>query len=277
MKLNFTPLERKINLLIVCILIFLMGVTYCSNLYPHPFLKILKTALEASLVGALADSYAVFGLFHRIGPHTDLLRRKRKELTERVVHFVSTFLFDREILRRELEKFDLSQIFINIDREKLVPFLEENLRQLLEEFLDVILKNRNWKEQFSYSTFTEFFLLVETIVEAIRRTIKNALLNYLNEKIPIVVEMIVYKFDNDHELQNRVKDFIFEELVRFLEKNHGMIEDIARRRLSEISDEEYLLLLKQASWDELQWIRLNGTILGFMIGLAMGLVNEIIR
>jgi uncharacterized membrane-anchored protein YjiN (DUF445 family) len=49
--------------------------------------------------------------------------------------------------------------------------------------------------------------------------------------------------------------------------------DLIRKRLESIDDDEFVEAVKKASWDELQWIRLNGALLGFTIGFLVGVMD----
>ena len=72
-------LIRNLNFILIFLILSLLTVIYTSSKYPDlTIIKILKSGIEASLVGFIADSYAVYGLFYKLGPHTNLILRKRK-------------------------------------------------------------------------------------------------------------------------------------------------------------------------------------------------------
>jgi hypothetical protein len=72
-------MEKKLNITFLFLFFVLVGVIYLNSKYPEiTILKILKFGLEASFVGFIADSYAIYGLFYKLGPHTKIILRKEK-------------------------------------------------------------------------------------------------------------------------------------------------------------------------------------------------------
>ncbi len=196
--------------------------------------KLLKYSFEASLVGAIADSYAVFGLFYKLGPHTEVLLKNKRILIEKIKIFVGEFLFEKEFLDIELEKIEIN-VLQHIDN----AFLKEKIGK-------IILKN------------VEKYKLPQKILKLIIYEISDK-----------VIELIIKNKSLSEKLNNKSK-FLIKKIIL---ENHNVILDLIDKRLSSISDREFIEIIKSASWNELQWIRLNGTILGFIIGILIGFLN----
>ncbi|MEO0264544.1 MAG: DUF445 family protein [candidate division WOR-3 bacterium] len=96
---------------------------------------------------------------------------------------------------------------------------------------------------------------------------------YLSERLFALVNIFIDRLSSDNEQKAQIKRAVIEYLRELLRENHSEIREIVRRRLEEVSDEDYSLMTKSGSSDVLQWIRLNGTVLGFLIGFLMGIVE----
>lgn len=269
LKINFTKFEKKVNLVLLLVFFSFILVIFLQRYYPYPGLTILKTALEASLVGALADSYAVFGLFHKLGPHTNLLLRKREELTEKVVDFVGSFLFNEEFIRRELEKIDIDPWLRAINPDRVSVLFENVLTTSLNAYMENVLLT--FKESFPL-----YFPGLDTLIDKMREKLKLIMKSYLSEKLPLLLSTFLDRAYHDEELKEDIRRAFIEYLKGFLRENHAEIKELVRRRLEEISDKDYVMLIKSASWDELQWIRFNGTLLGFCLGFLIGLIEILV-
>jgi len=133
----FVSMEARATFLLILVFILFFSSHFLLMLFPHQsLLIILKTGFEAATVGAIADTYAVFGLFHKIGPHTDILRRKRREITEKTIELVVNFLLSKEHLKRELENYDFRVIFQYFDEEKLKTYLKKRTSKNCKELAD---------------------------------------------------------------------------------------------------------------------------------------------
>lgn len=96
---------------------------------------------------------------------------------------------------------------------------------------------------------------------------------YLSERLFALVNIFIDRLSSDNEQKAQIKRAVIEYLRELLRENHSEIREIVRRRLEEVSDEDYILMTKSGSSDVLQWVRLNGTVLGFLIGFLMGIVE----
>ncbi|EDP73582.1 DUF445 family protein [Hydrogenivirga sp. 128-5-R1-1] len=63
--------------------------------------------------------------------------------------------------------------------------------------------------------------------------------------------------------------------MKLIEEKHSYLLELIKNRIDSVPDEEFIKAVKKASWDELQWIRVNGTILGFCIGILLGIFQLI--
>ena len=83
------------------------------------------------------------------------------------------------------------------------------------------------------------------------------------------VDKMIDKFISSADLQARfdqnVKEFLRSELV----KHHDLIPGLIRERLNEFSDDELVTFVEDKVQDDLQMIRINGSVVGSLVGMGL--------
>src|SRR4051794_7047397 len=103
---------RRMRTLAVALLL-LAAVVYLLTLGRHGFLGFVNAGAEASMVGAIADWFAVTALFkHPLGlpvPHTALIPRRKDELGRSLEEFVGENFLQETIIRERIAAAELSR------------------------------------------------------------------------------------------------------------------------------------------------------------------------
>src|SRR5205814_5812340 len=102
--------RRATSLLGVALLVFIAA----SWFEPHyPWLGYLRATAEASLVGGLADWFAVTALFrHPLGipiPHTAIVATRKERIGRSLGNFVGNNFLAREVIARQLSGMRLGE------------------------------------------------------------------------------------------------------------------------------------------------------------------------
>ena len=125
---------RRMRSLAVSLLLF-AGVVYVATLNQDGFLGFVNAGAEASMVGAIADWFAVTALFkHPLGipiPHTALVPRKKDELGRSLEEFFGENFLQEGIIRDRVAAATISQ--------RLGVWLSDpvNARRVVDEVSDV--------------------------------------------------------------------------------------------------------------------------------------------
>src|SRR3954453_21079198 len=102
---------RRMRTLAVSLLLF-AAVVYLVTLGQHGFLAFVNAGAEASMVGAIADWFAVTALFrHPLGlpvPHTALIPRRKDELGRGLEEFVGENFLQETVIRERIAAADIS-------------------------------------------------------------------------------------------------------------------------------------------------------------------------
>lgn len=64
-----------------------------------------------------------------------------------------------------------------------------------------------------------------------------------------------------------------EQLIRFVEQNHQKIGGLVRENLNRFDTETLIHMIEDKVGSDLQWIRVNGALCGFIIGLILGAIK----
>src|SRR5215210_4785368 len=125
---------RRMRSLAVGLLLF-AAVVYIATLNQEGFLGYVNAGAEASMVGAIADWFAVTALFkHPLGlpiPHTALIPRRKDELGKGLEEFVGENFLQEGIIRERIAAAMISQ--------RVARWLSEpaNARRVVDEIADV--------------------------------------------------------------------------------------------------------------------------------------------
>ena len=103
---------RRMRTVAVSLLVF-AAIVYVATLDRDGFLGFVNAGAEASMVGAIADWFAVTALFkHPMGipiPHTALIPRRKDELGKGLEEFVGENFLQEDIIRERIDAAAISQ------------------------------------------------------------------------------------------------------------------------------------------------------------------------
>ncbi|NEW07007.1 DUF445 domain-containing protein [Paenibacillus sp. SYP-B3998] len=86
--------------------------------------------------------------------------------------------------------------------------------------------------------------------------------------VPVVRKMLASVRDNPEMIQ-RGESWIQQQIVTYLEQNHSKIGQLVQENLDKLGNDKLIELMEDKIGKDLQWIRVNGAICGFIIGLGL--------
>jgi uncharacterized membrane-anchored protein YjiN (DUF445 family) len=87
-----------------------------------------------------------------------------------------------------------------------------------------------------------------------------------------IIPFITNSLDNlrqDLSKMSSIEDWIRSYIFEFVEKNHSKIGKLVEENLDKLDDKTLIDMLETNVGKDLQWIRVNGAICGFLIGLIL--------
>ncbi|UJF34196.1 DUF445 domain-containing protein [Paenibacillus hexagrammi] len=111
----------------------------------------------------------------------------------------------------------------------------------------------------------------------------SALLHRLKEKVVTVVEQpdfiakhvvplaskLIESLKSDADRMEKGEKWISNQITGYLERNHSKIGQLVKDNLDKLDNETLISMMEDKVGKDLQWIRVNGAICGFLIGLVL--------
>ena len=69
---------------------------------------------------------------------------------------------------------------------------------------------------------------------------------------------------------NKLEQYIQEQLSDYINNNHQKQGKLVKENIEKLDNKTLIELIEDKVGDDLQWIRVNGAICGFLIGLILG-------
>lgn len=189
-----------------------------------------------------------------------------------IFHFVDTINLDEaaEALQTELI-LHLQELHAphHPIRGQLQELVLEQL-QTWEKDPEVLNTLENWKD----TLLSESALqpLLEEYLREIAVSLEKGILpsqQSLTEFLTPLFEAALARIKEDTQLQMQVDQFCQELLILALQKEHGVIGQIVRETLQGLSDEELNRFIEDKAGNDLQWIRINGCLIGGIAGALL--------
>ena len=81
------------------------------------------------------------------------------------------------------------------------------------------------------------------------------------------------QFKENAVLKNQAEDYVKMLIMKVVEQEHTLIGKIARRALNKLSDEDLNQFIEDKAGEDLDWIRINGVIIGGLVGMGLAIVR----
>ncbi|PZE22106.1 DUF445 domain-containing protein [Paenibacillus xerothermodurans] len=91
------------------------------------------------------------------------------------------------------------------------------------------------------------------------------------------VQRLIQRLENDPELLKRLETGLKEQIARLIEANHHRIGVLIKENIDRFDDETLIELMEDKIGSDLQWIRVNGAVCGFLIGLVLAGLESVLR
>jgi uncharacterized membrane-anchored protein YjiN (DUF445 family) len=198
--------------------------------------------------------------------------------------FVNTIIFD---MLFQLSPQDIAIIIQNklIDsleefknpshevREKFMKWIDEKFVELKGDSA-LQQKIENWKAV-QLKDGLELHTKIAEIIKNIRMShLENpSQVNNLNEKIEKQIDKLIEEFQVNLEWQNKLDYKVKGILLEFADNNHSKIGIMVKENLNKFSNDMIVNLIESKVGNDLQMIRINGSVVGGLVGMAVFLLT----
>lgn len=175
---------------------------------------------------------------------------------------------------------------LSIFNERMTKYLDELLRENTESYIglknsfEIFLRNaaedpslanlfRGWREH-----YLEQMDMSEQLEEWLEKNVKGDnpfWVEHLNRFLDARIDDFVSDKDMQRSCDRYIKGFLEGEL----KKHHEMIPSLIRERLNEFDDDSLTEFVESKVADDLQMIRINGSIVGGLVGILLYIVIQL--
>lgn len=161
----------------------------------------------------------------------------------------------------------------------------KNIMGILEEYLIVNTINpynldqmENIKNNILSNILTEKMVLeilsdIENAIENMGNPSELALIEKDANKLSYMVTNLINScwenFKNNDEIKKSIEALIKKSILNIIEKEHKLIGNIIIDTLDSFSDDDLNKFIEDRAGNDLQWIRINGSIVGGMVGVLI--------
>jgi uncharacterized membrane-anchored protein YjiN (DUF445 family) len=145
----------------------------------------------------------------------------------------------------------------------------------LKENQQVISEINQWKDNFldNWNANKQISGILEGIQVRVLDFIEK---EKVDPYIFPVLERLLNELKNDQTKMGQIEEWIHTQIMDFVEKNHSKIGNLVRENLDMLDNEKLVQLVETNVGKDLQWIRVNGAVCGFFIGLILTVLKIII-
>ncbi|MED1300755.1 MULTISPECIES: DUF445 domain-containing protein [Bacillus] len=189
-------------------------------------------------------------------------------------------IVDEDKIGGILQKFIISNINSlqdadNSTRQLILAKIRQEIINVKEN--EALLQElENWKEKWIAN-----WNATDKIKEMLEQVQQRAVVFVNNEEfadkyvIPFL-QTQMNKIKEDEQTVQKIEEWLQKQVVKLVENNHSKIGKLVQENLDKLDDKTLIEMIENNVGKDLQWIRVNGAVCGFMIGLVLEGIKAII-
>ncbi|MBJ8074763.1 DUF445 domain-containing protein [Bacillus cereus group sp. N12] len=159
------------------------------------------------------------------------------------------------------------QLILSKIRQEIINVKENEA--LLQELED-------WKEKWiaNWDATDKIKEMLEQVQQRAIIFVKNE--EFTDKYVIPFLQTQMNKIKEDEQTVQKIEDWLQKQVVTLVEKNHSKIGKLVQENLDKLDDKTLIEMIENNVGKDLQWIRVNGAVCGFMIGLILEGIKAII-
>ncbi|HFJ9450741.1 TPA: DUF445 domain-containing protein [Bacillus tropicus] len=189
-------------------------------------------------------------------------------------------IVDEDKIGGILQKFIISNINSlqdadNSTRQLILAKIRQEIINVKENE-SLLQELENWKEKWIAN-----WNATDKIKEMLEQVQQRAVVFVNNEEfadkyvIPFL-QTQMNKIKEDEQTVQKIEEWLQKQVVKLVENNHSKIGKLVQENLDKLDDKTLIEMIENNVGKDLQWIRVNGAVCGFMIGLVLEGIKAII-
>ncbi|PFD85429.1 DUF445 domain-containing protein [Bacillus tropicus] len=134
----------------------------------------------------------------------------------------------------------------------------------------------NWKEKWiaNWNATDKIKEMLEQVQQKAVAFVNNE--EFADKYVIPFLQTQINKIKDDEVTVQKIEDWLQKQVVKLVENNHSKIGKLVQENLDKLDDKTLIEMIENNVGKDLQWIRVNGAVCGFMIGLVLEGIKAII-
>ncbi|KMP35373.1 DUF445 domain-containing protein [Bacillus albus] len=189
-------------------------------------------------------------------------------------------IVDEDKIGGILQKFIISNINSlqdadNSTRQLILSKIRQEIINVKEN--EALLQElENWKEKWiaNWKATDKIKEMLEQVQQRAITFVKNE--EFADKYVIPFLQTQMNKIKEDQQTVQKIEEWLQKQVVTLVEKNHSKIGKLVQENLDKLDDKTLIEMIENNVGKDLQWIRVNGAVCGFMIGLVLEGIKAII-
>ncbi|PFW56585.1 DUF445 domain-containing protein [Bacillus cereus] len=189
-------------------------------------------------------------------------------------------IVDEDKIGGILQKFIISNINSlqdadNSTRQLILTKIRQEIINVKEN--EALLQElENWKEKWiaNWDGTDKIKEMLEQVQQRAITFVKNE--EFTDKYVIPFLQTQMNKIKEDEQTVQKIEEWLQKQVVTLVEKNHSKIGKLVQENLDKLDDKTLIEMIENNVGKDLQWIRVNGAVCGFMIGLVLEGIKTII-
>ncbi|MFJ1102330.1 DUF445 domain-containing protein [Bacillus sp. RA(2023)] len=189
-------------------------------------------------------------------------------------------IVDEDKIGGILQKFIISNINSlqdadNSTRQLILSKIRQEIINVKEN--EALLQElENWKEKWiaNWNATDKIKEMLEQVQQRAITFVKNE--EFADKYVIPFLQTQMNKIKEDEQTVQKIEEWLQKQVVTLVEKNHSKIGKLVQENLDKLDDKTLIEMIENNVGKDLQWIRVNGAVCGFMIGLVLEGIKAII-
>ncbi|MFB5575180.1 DUF445 domain-containing protein [Bacillus cereus] len=189
-------------------------------------------------------------------------------------------IVDEDKIGGILQKFIISNINSlqdadNSTRQLILAKIRQEIINVKEN--EALLQElENWKEKWiaNWDGTEKIKEMLEQVQQRAVTFVNNE--EFADKYVIPFLQTQMNKIKEDEQTVQKIEEWLQNQVVKLVENNHSKIGKLVKENLDKLDDKTLIEMIENNVGKDLQWIRVNGAVCGFMIGLVLEGIKAII-
>jgi uncharacterized membrane-anchored protein YjiN (DUF445 family) len=100
--------------------------------------------------------------------------------------------------------------------------------------------------------------------------------SFVDDTVTPVVKRFIQEIKEDEGKVSAIESWLHAKIAGLIERNHSKIGKLVRENLDKLDTETLIDMMENNIGKDLQWIRVNGAVCGFLIGIGLTIFKLVV-